>query len=133
MLILSWNIQGLNKGGKLKANRDYTHRNNCDIICLLEHKSKRDMDRILARHWSDYEYTDNMSSDPLGRILVLWNKNSIRLNKVAESKQFIQLEASPLSSLSKFYISVVYGANDIGSRRQLWEDLLNSQPSFCGF
>ena len=65
----------------------------------------------------------------MGRIIVLWKKNSIRLNKLTKSTQFIQLEASPLSSLSRFHISMVYGANDTGSRRQLWEDLLNSQPS----
>ena len=71
MLVLYWNVRGLNYTGKLYAIRDYTQRNKYDVICLLEHKLKRHMDHILFRHWSDFDHTNNGSSDPLGRILVL--------------------------------------------------------------
>ena len=48
---------------------------------------------------------------------------------MAESGQYLLLETHPHLSLPSFYISVVYGANDLSSRRQLREDLLCSQPT----
>ena len=75
------------------------------------------------------ETTDNLSSDPVGRILVLWNPLTMILTKSAQTNQLIQFDAfSPITN-SRFVLSIVYGANEIGKCRLLWEDLINLQPS----
>ena len=51
------------------------------------------------------------------------------LTKLTETSQLIQFEGVYLHSQARFSLSVVYGANDVSSRRQLWEDLLGLQPS----
>ena len=50
--------------------------------------------------------------------------HSVFLTKISETEQFIQMDGVSLSDSSRFILTVVYAANDVGSRRQLWEDLL---------
>lgn len=51
------------------------------------------------------------------------------LSKIAKSKQYIQFDELITSSQSHFVLTMVYGSNDIGSRCQLWEDLLRGKTT----
>ena len=121
--------KGINKARKVDSIRDYSSQQRCDIICLLEHKIKQDVSCILRKHWSGFDILSNASSAPSGRILVIWNTHAVSLTKTIETEQFIQMEGTSLSDSSKLILSVVYAANEVGLRRQLWDDLLRAQPS----
>ena len=88
----------------------------------------KDIYHLISVHWNQFDATSNLSSDPLGRILVLWNGNNVTLTPIMETNQLIQFEVS-LPTKPCFILTVVYGANDIGSRRQLWSDMLSIQPN----
>ena len=125
-MILCWNVRGLNKLGKLKAIKDFINSYKCNVICLREHKLKKDTQQILHHYWGGMASTDNLSSDPAGKVLVIWNPLTVALTKTSQSSQFIHFDAS-FKSLN-FALSVVYGANEIGLRRLLWDDLSALQP-----
>ena len=128
VLILSWNVRGLNNGGKLCVVRDYTRRLKCKVICLLEHKIKKDVDCLVSEHWNLFDVASNLSSDLSRRIIVLWNRNRVTLTPIMETSQLIYFEAlSPTKP--DFFLTAVYGANDTGARRQLWSDLINLHPN----
>ena len=94
MMILCWNVRGLNKTGKLRAIREITHQKDYAIICLLEHKIKRDLPQTICRHWEGMEVSDNLSFDPMGRILLLWNPQVVKLDKISESSKFMHFAVS---------------------------------------
>ena len=94
MKILCWDVRGLNKAGKLRSVRESTCKKDYDIICFLEHKIKQGISQMISSHWEGMEATDNLFSNPLGRILVLWNPLVVQLTKITESSQFIHFEAS---------------------------------------
>ena len=73
------------------------------------------------------EVTDNLLPDPSGRIMVLWNPLVVKLAKITEPSQFIHFDASYTVTRARFDFTVVYGANDISTRRTLWSDLANMQ------
>ena len=104
MLILCWNVRGLNKAGKVDSIRDYSNQHKCDIVCLLEHKIKQDASSILRKCWSSFDAISNISSASSGCILVLWNPLSMNLSKIAKIEQFIQLEGCSLSDSSRFIL-----------------------------
>ena len=72
---------------------------------------------------------DNLSSDPAGRILVLWNSDWVTLLKTSDSKQHMHFEGLINSTQSQFLLTIVYGSNDTGSRHQLWDPILKNQTS----
>ena len=129
MIILCWNVRGLNKAGKVDSIWNYSNQQGCDIICLLEHKIKQDLSCILRKRWSGFDVLSNASSAPSGRILVTWNPQAVSLMKTIETEQFIQMEGTSLVDSSNFILSVVYAANEVGWRRKLWDDLQSAQPS----
>ena len=119
MKILYWNVRGLNNAGKIQSIKDYSQRQRCDIICLLEHKIKQNLQQVVRKHWQGFDVADNHLTDPSGSIMVLWNPSNVTLTKIAESKQFILLQASSPFNNSDLAITVIYGCNDLGLRWEL--------------
>ena len=53
----------------------------------------------------------------------------MKLLKIAESEQFIHFEVQPQSLEGRFFLTVDYGHNTLGSRRELGTEILNLQPT----
>ena len=81
MKLLCWNVRGLNNAGKIRSIKDFSHRQHCDIICFLEHKIKHNIHQVVGRHWQGFDASDNLSAEPSGQILVLWNPPNVMLTK----------------------------------------------------
>src|SRR3954469_731835 len=94
MTILFWNVRGLNRGPRI---RDYIHLSSTykpSIVGLVETKIKEiNSSRILCHIPNDWESLNNYSSDPHGRIWIIWDARVWSCNMIQGSSQHITISA----------------------------------------
>src|SRR4051812_33725273 len=89
-MLISWNIRGLNKTGKIREISSHLLSFQTDIIILIETRVKKDKasavrDKLKLRG----TYMDNYNHHANGRIWVNWDHNRVDLRYVCSSSQFI--------------------------------------------
>ena len=80
MIILSWNIIGLNK--PLKQNGILNHVKTYKVVVMgiLETKIRKlRMMEIVRKKFRSWEMADNFQHSPNGRILIIWRGDKVDL------------------------------------------------------
>ena len=91
------------------------------LVGLLETKVKeKNGEKVAGWRW-----VHNFHLDPKGRIWVAWNPRYYQLKMIHMTMQFIHYEAVQVSTNTHFFITYVYGLNQLQQRQQLWDELLS--------
>ncbi|KAK1314810.1 hypothetical protein QJS10_CPA01g01582 [Acorus calamus] len=126
MKCLFWNIRGLNSKTKQLDLKEFLGTHRAPLITLIETKVEaRNMDSIATNICRDYQYIVNYSSNPMGRVCILWDNLTLQVDPQIQSDQFIHSCITVLHSGLQFYMTSVYAHNGESARTQLWEDLVS--------
>ena len=130
MIILTWNVRGLNSPLKQHEVATILNKRKVDVCALVEVKLSRsrlnDMNKIRFPKWNTIS---NANSSVKARIVVLWNSDTTSLEVLNESAQGMNIKIRSLIHQTCFQVCFVYGYNSIAQRRGLWEDLRRWSPN----
>ncbi|KAJ6887633.1 hypothetical protein NC652_028789 [Populus alba x Populus x berolinensis] len=121
-IVGTWNIWGLNGSNKQKNVQAWTHKNNLDIIGLLETKiGNASLNSITCKltppHW---KYLSNITSSTTCRILVGWNTQKLHLTYLHSASQWLTCEATLPNNPTPIRLTFIYGHNTPAERLSLW-------------
>ncbi|KAK1305982.1 hypothetical protein QJS10_CPA10g01592 [Acorus calamus] len=71
----------------------------------------------------DFKFTANYSSNPMGRICILWDSLAVHVEPQVQTDQLIHSCITVLHSGLQFYMTSVYASNAEIDRCHLWDDL----------
>ena len=125
-MIVSWNVRGLNKLGKIKEISSLLLHLQPTISILLEtrvkeNKAKKVRDK-LNMHRS---CIDNYSAHPNGRIWILWDDTKVDLKLHSMSSQHLHCGIYTVTGEFLFWLTAIYALNQLDMRRILWRKLEN--------
>ncbi|CAK8560469.1 unnamed protein product [Lathyrus sativus] len=109
-MIVSWNIRGLNKVGKLREISSRLLELKPAIVILVETRVKKSKENVIRNklHLTD-NFIDNYKDRENGRIWIWWDNNEIDIYFIHSSSQHIH------------WMTVVYAHNQMNKRRILWK------------
>eukprot|EP00253_Pinus_taeda_P029733 PITA_29733 len=91
MMLISWNITGLNGPGKCKLIKNMIKQEKPQIIFLQETKCKSiSLDRIATKVWPGSLATTVDSYGASGGLAIIWDARTIELNNIHANKHFLQ-------------------------------------------
>lgn len=112
MIIVTWNIRGLNKAHKQKELKNFLNVNKVDVMGCLETRIKQHKaQHIQIKIVNGWNVQYNYSKAANGRIWLLW-KPHIQLQVSQVSDQFIQCFVEDPNSHFKTHLSIIYSQND---------------------
>src|SRR4051812_37264532 len=89
-MLVSWNVRGLNKSGKLKEISSRLNLLKPDIVILIETRVMRDKAKNIRDKLHVHDcYVDNYHYHESGRIWISWNDSAIDVKVVNSSDQYI--------------------------------------------
>ena len=128
-MIGSWNIRGLNGLPKQRAVKAWISRFSLDLIGLLETKVALPLLRsVVSEVCPSWHFLSNASDSDACRVLVCWDPSIYSISGTVVTPQGVSCQVTRISDGFIFEATFVYGSNDPGVRRQLW-DFLRSQAS----
>lgn len=100
-------------------------RHNIDIFGILETKIKElcDLHDILQSRFQGWRATHNFLQVPGGRILVIWNPQTVELQTSHVAEQFIHCSMRCLRTQTVIQITFVYGLHTVVNRQPSWAGL----------
>ncbi|XP_058739150.1 uncharacterized protein LOC131611040 [Vicia villosa] len=133
-MIVSWNLRGLNKPGKLREISSRLLELKAYINILIETRVKPGQASTVRNKLNlGDNYLDNYSSHANGRLWIHWNSNNVDIQVRASTSQMIHCGIYDVSGSFRFWMTAIYGLNQLEQRRILWKDLenLNIQGPWC--
>ncbi|KAJ8425485.1 hypothetical protein Cgig2_023901 [Carnegiea gigantea] len=122
-------IRGLNWPNKQVDVYIFLQLNKVGLLGLFETKVKEhNVDTVASRAFPGWRWVHNFSLNPRGRIWVAWKPSIYHIKLIYMTEQFIHCHAMHMSLKVKFYITFVYGLNQLQQRKQMWSNLSSSQP-----
>lgn len=123
MLLLNWNIKGLNSPLIVS----HMKKNMCGLLKTKLTSSKLQfMHKFRLKNW---RFFSNVEAVGIATIVVLWNPFMIKVDLIDLSTQAFHVSINNLESQYTFAAIFVYSFNTIIARRQLWDDLRSWAPS----
>lgn len=123
-MLISWNVRGLNKSGKLKEISSHLHKLQAEIIVLIETKVKENkVPKIREKLQVKGTYFDNYKDHANGRIWLVWDNTKVELQYVKSSSQLLHCSVHDLAGNFKFWLTTVYAHKQIDKRKMLWKEL----------
>ena len=124
MIILAWNIRGLNSPLKQHEVAKILNKKKVDVCALVETKiSSVKLDHMRKSKFKKWSITSNVTSSSKARIIVLWNPNTVLVEVLDVSEQGMNVRLQSLVHQTRFHVCFVYAFNSIVQRRSLWENL----------
>ncbi|KAK4383843.1 hypothetical protein Sango_3113900 [Sesamum angolense] len=119
-----WNVRGLNRRDHQVAVRDLVSEFRLHFIALLETRvlhanATRIQSGVLSRWRWFVDY-----AGPGNRIWIAWNDELIDVDILNVDTQYVRCRVHIHELHEIILITVVYGANDISTRRDLWQGLI---------
>ncbi|XP_062103511.1 uncharacterized protein LOC133814585 [Humulus lupulus] len=120
--LLCWNVRGLNSRNKQKSLYDFCRSNKIGLGAFLESKLRgskiEDMMTSVFRDWKFY-------SIPIveGRILLVWKEDLFKISIIGVEDQFIHCTVKIMGVMKPFFLTVIYGRNQLEERKRLWQAL----------
>ncbi|XP_058776752.1 uncharacterized protein LOC131651098 [Vicia villosa] len=132
-MIVSWNIRGLNKVGKLREISSHLLNFQAEIIILLETRVKKNNVKAIRERlqWKG-SFLDNYDHHANGRIWVYWDNNKVDIRHVKSSEQYIHCGVYDLMGRFKFWLTAIYALNQLEHRKILWKQMINPQRQLTG-
>uniref|UniRef100_A0A803PDG0 Reverse transcriptase domain-containing protein n=1 Tax=Cannabis sativa TaxID=3483 RepID=A0A803PDG0_CANSA len=122
--ILSWNVRGINSPKKQQEVKGFIERYKIGLVGLLETRVKASkLGALYVRMFANWCFTSNIAWAKGGRIIVAWNPGSFNVNILFCSSQMIHLHVTNLDNRNNFYVSFVYGYNNVDGRNLLWKEM----------
>lgn len=123
-MLISWNVRGLNKTGKLREISSHLFNLQPEICILLETRVKKAKAVQIRNKINIHDrYIDNYNQHDNGRIWVSWNSRTIDINLECCTDQHIHCRVQSIDGKMKFNMTVVYALNQLDRRKQLWKDI----------
>ncbi|KAJ8421596.1 LOW QUALITY PROTEIN: hypothetical protein Cgig2_020785 [Carnegiea gigantea] len=124
--ICSWNIRGLNWPNKQKDVKIFLQERNIGIIGLFETKVKeKNIEMVATKLFQGWHWQHNFHLNTKWRIWVAWRPRHYNVQIISMEEQFIHYRAMHTTTMKSVYLTFIYGANQEGQRRALWEALKN--------
>ncbi|KAK4381839.1 hypothetical protein Sango_2929300 [Sesamum angolense] len=119
-----WNVRGLNRRDHQVAVRDLVSDFRLHFIALLETRVMQSIvtriqSGVLSRWRWFVEY-----AGPGNRIWIAWNDELIDVEFLNVGSQFVHCRVLIHELHETILIMVVYGANEVSARRELWQGLI---------
>ncbi|GAB2303773.1 hypothetical protein Dimus_038959 [Dionaea muscipula] len=125
MILAFWNIRGFNKILKQKEVQRFLRAQRVDLFALLETKiAQANLDKIMTKFFESWHFTTNFAFHPAGRILLMWNPNSMLVDITCCTDQLIHGRVTCRGTGKTFWLSIAYGLYSVVDRRQLWNQLI---------
>ncbi|XP_074290639.1 uncharacterized protein LOC141617350 [Silene latifolia] len=126
MIITTWNIRGFNKPIKHSEVVHFLNENKVDLLGLLETRVKHTKaKKILRNNFRRYSVFCNYNKHSNGRIWILWNPTTTKVDIIEEHSQVVHCRVQHLATWRTFSLSVVYGSNNAAKRKELWESMVD--------
>lgn len=123
-MLVSWNLRGFNKVGKIKDISSILFRLQPEICILIETRVKLAKESVIRKKLSLHNsYVDNYSNHENGRIWVSWNSLTTQIEVNSSTDQYIHRRVNDPHGKLKFNMTVVYALISLNRRRQLWLDI----------
>ncbi|XP_058764837.1 uncharacterized protein LOC131638301 [Vicia villosa] len=116
--------------GKLKEISSRLNLLKPDIVILIETRVKSDKAKQIRDKLHVHEcYVDNYQYHDNGRIWISWNDNAIDVKVVKSSDQYIHCGIYDANGTLLYWLTAIYGKNQLEQRKLLWKTIANIQPS----
>ncbi|CAK8537830.1 unnamed protein product [Lathyrus sativus] len=123
-MLVSWNIGGLNKVGKIREIRSRLQELKLAIIILIETRVKEAKDKVVREKLMIYDkHIDNYKDHTNGRIWIHWDCNRVEVRFIQSSSQFIHCGVYDMCEGFKYWLTAVYAHNRLNKRRILWKEI----------
>ncbi|XP_031255913.1 uncharacterized protein LOC116113894 [Pistacia vera] len=130
-VIWSWNIKGLNGFSKQRAVRNWISDSSLGLIGLLETKVEQShLQSVVSSVCPSWQFLSNATDSIACRVLVCWDSSLYSVHSLHCSLQEITCRVTHVSEGFSFGITFVYGSNDPGNRRNLWDFLRDQSAVF---
>lgn len=124
MIIASWNVRGLNDPLKAKEVRRFLGTHCVDFVGLLETKVKaHNTTKVQKRFGPNWTWVDNNGYFDKGRIWIGWCSDLVDFRAMEIHEQYIHGILTSVDRKHAIMVTVVYGLNTIGERKELWRKL----------
>lgn len=132
-MIVSWNVRGLNKVGKIREINSRLLGLQPNICVLLETRVKDSNTKQVREKLSmSNSYLDNYSAHPNGRIWILWDNTKVDLRMNNSSSQHIHCEVLSVDGKFLYWLTAVYAHNQLEKRKRLWKRLTDIHTAQTG-
>lgn len=126
MIVLSWNIRGLNSKGKQRYLREKLKKEKPSVMILQETKiSVQQIEELMVRNKMHYEVMGQDAIGSAGGIAILWNPDDIILGCWTSMSRILTGLGRIVGTKEKVVISGVYGPSSPGEK----ENFLNNIQS----
>ncbi|CAK8532407.1 unnamed protein product [Lathyrus sativus] len=123
-MIVSWNVRGLNKAGKVREISSRLRNLDPAIIVLIETRVKKEkVVGIRKKLKMRGSYMDNYAQHDNGRIWIHWDDNSRQVEFVASTDQMIHCKVNDANDNFMFWMTAIYVQNQLHHRKKLWQDI----------
>lgn len=134
MIILSWNMRGLNSPQKQFALKQQFSNTRIDILLIQEVKmTMANLDSISGYIWPGAKYCYSEAEGASGGVATFWNPSVGKENFIHNSKYYLITEHK--KDEGTWNVISMYAPNLRQGRCWLWEELSNflshSRKSFC--
>ena len=124
-----WNVRGINEPDKHRPFVSWLQCHKPLFGTILEsHIKEPFLNPLLLKVCPGWFYYSNHSSDPDGRIILIW-KDPIKVSILSQSRQCINCMLSIPNKPPVVY-SAVYASNLAEERAELWVELLNTAEAY---
>jgi len=124
MIIISWNIRGLNSKGKQRYMKEKLKKERPSIMILQETKiTMQQMEGIIKNSKLQYEVMGQDAIGSAGGIAILWNPNEIIFENWTSMSRILTGSGRIAGTKEKVIISGVYGPHTPGDREIFLKNL----------
>ncbi|XP_021743974.1 uncharacterized protein LOC110710018 [Chenopodium quinoa] len=125
MIILSWNIRGLNDPCKVVSLKKLLAEQCVDVVGIMETKVKCDKSvKLQKKFGSSWSWFCNYSSSHRGRLWVGWFHDKVNLSVISSHEQFIHVQINSKDLHHQIFCTFVHGLHSIHDRLPLWDELM---------
>lgn len=123
-MIVSWNVRGLNKAGKLREISSRLLELQPEIAILIETRVKENKAaKVREKLRLNGNYLDNYTCHANGRLWIHWDLNRVDVKCVSRTSQLIHCGVYDVTGNFKFWLTAIYASNALDRRKILWKDI----------
>jgi exonuclease III len=124
MIVLSWNVRGLNSGPRQKAVRELIRRQSPDVVFLQETKlSVENMQGLISKLWRNGDSQSIGAHGASGGLVCLWNPRRVQPLWWISSRSSMSMIATCLETGEVILFSNIYAPIDFQGKQFLWSHI----------
>lgn len=119
--IAAWNIRGAHQDFKLDQIKQLIQLHNLSLISISETKLNSTLSSRAAHYINPaWNYLDNLTFAPYGRILILYNPSIYSLTHILSTNQLIYTRITHIPTSTPFFCTFIYAENSVAHRQHLF-------------